>query len=116
MSGPIQSTKGNYNLFDIHNIQCTLNYGTDEVITMHSTGIGVDKLWACVLTSLQVNLGGASSSEGAADLSHTVASVFVTAHRSVVEMSERMLFEMKRHNYVTPTNYLELVTGYKRYS
>ena len=65
-------------------------------------------------TSLQVNLGGASSSEGAVDLSHAVASVFVTAHRSVVEMSERMLFEMKRHNYVTPTNYLELVTGYKR--
>ena len=29
-------------------------------------------------------------------------------------MSKRMLFELKRHNYVTPTNYLELVTGYKR--
>ena len=36
-------------------------------------------------------------------------------HRSVVDMSERMLVEMKRHNYVTPTNYLELVSGYKRW-
>ena len=26
-----------------------------------------------------------------------------------------MLLEMKRHNYVTPTNYLELVSGYKKY-
>ena len=43
-----------------------------------------------------------------------MASVFVTTHRSVVDMSERMLMEMKRHNYVTPTNYLELVAGYKR--
>ena len=29
-------------------------------------------------------------------------------------MSNRMLLEMKRHNYVTPTNYLELVSGYQR--
>lgn len=49
------------------------------------------------------------------DIRQSVASVFVTVHRSVVEMSERMLFEMKRHNYVTPTNYLELVSGYKKY-
>lgn len=47
------------------------------------------------------------------DIKTSVASVFVTVHRSVVEMSQRMLFEMKRHNYVTPTNYLELVSGYK---
>ena len=59
----------------------------------------------------EVNLG---EGERAAELHKSVASVFVTAHRSVVEMSERMLFEMKRHNYVTPTNYLELVSGYKR--
>ena len=49
------------------------------------------------------------------DIRQSVASVFVTVHRSVVEMSDRMLFEMKRHNYVTPTNYLELVSGYKKY-
>lgn len=28
-------------------------------------------------------------------------------------MSRRMLKEVKRHNYVTPTNYLETVRGYK---
>jgi len=36
-------------------------------------------------------------------------------HQSVVEISKKMLFEMKRHNYVTPTNYLELVIGYRTY-
>ncbi|CAG9862849.1 unnamed protein product [Phyllotreta striolata] len=34
-------------------------------------------------------------------------------HDSVVIYSEKMLNELKRHNYVTPTNYLELVYGYK---
>jgi dynein heavy chain len=42
-----------------------------------------------------------------------VAGVFVMMHLSVIEMSELMLLEMKRYNYVTPTNYLELVAGYK---
>ncbi|XP_050296141.1 dynein axonemal heavy chain 2 isoform X2 [Anthonomus grandis grandis] len=39
---------------------------------------------------------------------------FSTIHDSVVQYSKRMLNEMKRYNYVTPTNYLELVSGYKR--
>uniref|UniRef100_A0A3P8VN13 Dynein axonemal heavy chain 2 n=1 Tax=Cynoglossus semilaevis TaxID=244447 RepID=A0A3P8VN13_CYNSE len=42
-----------------------------------------------------------------------VASVFVTTHQSVAEVSRKMKLELKRHNYVTPTNYLELVSGYK---
>ena len=41
-----------------------------------------------------------------------LAQVFGRAHTSVIEYSDLMLEEMKRHNYVTPTNYLELVTGY----
>ena len=57
----------------------------------------------------------ASGGQEVTELQKNVATVFVTMHRSVVEMSERMLFEMKRHNYVTPTNYLELVSGYKLY-
>ena len=67
----------------------------------------------------EVNLGEQPKAQPGADsavvpdIKTSVASVFVTVHRSVVEMSERMLFEMKRHNYVTPTNYLELVSGYK---
>lgn len=43
-----------------------------------------------------------------------MASVFVTIHQSVVKMSQRMIREVKRWNYVTPTNYLELVSGYKK--
>ena len=44
-----------------------------------------------------------------------VAKIFASIHQSVVTMSKRMLFELKRHTYVTPTNYLELVSGYKRF-
>lgn len=47
------------------------------------------------------------------DTKGNVAKIFVTVHRSVVDTSKRMLLEVKRHNYVTPTNYLELVSGYK---
>ncbi|ESP04959.1 hypothetical protein LOTGIDRAFT_184938 [Lottia gigantea] len=43
-----------------------------------------------------------------------VATMFSVMHKSVSEYSARMLAEMRRHNYVTPTNYLELVSGYKK--
>ncbi|XP_068166166.1 dynein axonemal heavy chain 2 [Antennarius striatus] len=43
-----------------------------------------------------------------------VASICVTIHQSVVQVSQRMKLELRRHNYVTPTNYLELVAGYKK--
>uniref|UniRef100_A0A667XC84 Dynein axonemal heavy chain 2 n=1 Tax=Myripristis murdjan TaxID=586833 RepID=A0A667XC84_9TELE len=43
-----------------------------------------------------------------------VASIFVTMHQSVAQFSQRMKVELKRNNYVTPTNYLELVSGYKK--
>ncbi len=39
--------------------------------------------------------------------------VFVTAHQSVEETSRRMLAQLNRRNYVTPTNYLETVRGYR---
>lgn len=39
--------------------------------------------------------------------------VFVTAHQSVADVSKQMFQELKRHNYVTPTNYLETVRGYR---
>lgn len=38
-----------------------------------------------------------------------VAAVFSSMHTSVVVASDRMLVELKRYNYVTPTNFLELV-------
>ncbi|XP_018599950.2 dynein heavy chain 2, axonemal [Scleropages formosus] len=43
-----------------------------------------------------------------------VASIFVTIHQSVTQYSHKMKVELKRHNYITPTNYLELVSGYKK--
>uniref|UniRef100_H3DNF8 Dynein axonemal heavy chain 2 n=1 Tax=Tetraodon nigroviridis TaxID=99883 RepID=H3DNF8_TETNG len=46
---------------------------------------------------------------------HTnVASTFVTIHQSVAQMSLKMRLDVRRYNYVTPTNYLELVSGYKK--
>lgn len=53
-----------------------------------------------------MNLGGD-------EVKSNVSKVLATIHQSVSDISKKMLFEMKRHNYVTPTNYLELVTGYK---
>jgi dynein heavy chain, axonemal len=42
-----------------------------------------------------------------------VAAVFASAHKSVTVASARMVLELKRFNYVTPTNFLELVRGYR---
>lgn len=41
-----------------------------------------------------------------------VSSVFATTQQSVLAESRSMLARLGRHNYVTPTNYLELVKGY----
>ncbi|XP_029381754.1 dynein heavy chain 2, axonemal [Echeneis naucrates] len=43
-----------------------------------------------------------------------VANIFVNIHQSAAKTSQRMKLELRRHNYVTPTNYLELVSGYKK--
>ncbi|KAF1790945.1 P-loop containing nucleoside triphosphate hydrolase [Phytophthora cactorum] len=43
-----------------------------------------------------------------------IAAVFAVVHSSVMLASSQVLARMKRHNYVTPTNYLSLVTGYIR--
>ena len=42
-----------------------------------------------------------------------ISKTFAVMHTSVISESDRMLEELKRHNYVTPINYLELVSGYK---
>ncbi|XP_046821789.1 dynein axonemal heavy chain 2 [Vespa crabro] len=42
-----------------------------------------------------------------------IASTFASIHSMVSRFSVRMANEMKRYNYVTPTNFLELVFGYK---
>ncbi|XP_004521647.2 dynein heavy chain 2, axonemal [Ceratitis capitata] len=46
-------------------------------------------------------------------LQKAVAYVFSVIHSSVAQMSVQMLAEVKRHNYVTSPNYLELVSGFK---
>eukprot|EP00975_Prorocentrum_lima_P036653 7709660-Prorocentrum_lima.AAC.1 len=43
-----------------------------------------------------------------ADTKLRVARVFSQIHLDAIRLSRRMLSELKRHNYVTPTHYLEL--------
>merc|ERR1719181_7097 len=43
-----------------------------------------------------------------------IAATFATVHISVEASSDKMLNELKRHNYITPTHFLELVKGYKQ--
>ncbi|XP_043512192.1 dynein axonemal heavy chain 2 [Frieseomelitta varia] len=42
-----------------------------------------------------------------------IAATFSLIHETVSQFSNRMAAEMKRYNYVTPVNFLELVAGYK---
>ena len=42
-----------------------------------------------------------------------IAGVFADMHLSVINESQKMQLALKRYNYVTPTNYLELVKGYR---
>lgn len=50
---------------------------------------------------------------GTDHIKKSVSQVFVSVHTSVIDTSLRMIEELKRYNYVTPINYLELVKGYK---
>jgi dynein heavy chain len=50
---------------------------------------------------------------GTVEIKNNVCKVFETAHTSVHMMSTKMFDQLKRTNYVTPTNYLEFVGGYK---
>ena len=38
----------------------------------------------------------------------------VNIHQSVAEMSKQFLAELSRHNYITPTSYLELLGTFSR--
>jgi dynein heavy chain len=49
---------------------------------------------------------------GLAEVAENVSQIFAMVHTSVIDKSNKMLDELKRRNYVTPTNYLELVKGY----
>ena len=47
------------------------------------------------------------------EVKEALCTVFATCHRSTAEQSNEMLAVLKRKNYVTPTNYLEFVNGYR---
>lgn len=51
---------------------------------------------------------------GTPEVKRAVADVFVTAHTSVASTSAKMFKELRRMNYVTPTNYLEFVSIYEK--
>ena len=42
-----------------------------------------------------------------------ISSIFSIVHISAQDSSDQMLVELKRHNYITPTHFLELVKGYR---
>ncbi|XP_071050357.1 dynein axonemal heavy chain 2 isoform X2 [Onthophagus taurus] len=44
----------------------------------------------------------------------SMAATFATIHASVAQYAIKMAEELKRHTYVTPVNYIELVAGYKK--
>ncbi|KAL0236923.1 hypothetical protein PCE1_000320 [Barthelona sp. PCE] len=43
-----------------------------------------------------------------------IAATLVDIHTSVERLSEKMRDELRRHNYVTPTNFLDLLDSYKQ--
>ncbi|MFT7804825.1 dynein heavy chain 12, axonemal [Arapaima gigas] len=43
-----------------------------------------------------------------------VVSICKTFHTSAIELSQRFLSELGRHNYVTPTSYLELIAAFRQ--
>ena len=65
---------------------------------------------AKALLEIEVGKHGDKSED---EIRTSLADVFCTIHRSVSDASKKMLLELNRHNYVTATNYLELVSGYK---
>ena len=48
-----------------------------------------------------------------ADVKENIAKVMVTAHSSVSEAAADMEEKLKRKTFVTPTNYLAFVRGYR---
>ncbi|CDS41066.1 dynein heavy chain [Echinococcus multilocularis] len=66
------------------------------------------------LSDLDLLHGNEDALRISAKMKSGVARVFALMHNSVTQMSEKMMDELRRRNYVTPTNYLELVSGYKK--
>lgn len=69
----------------------------------------------CCLVPLQQVAAKQLATEnlGTPEIKTAVCNVFVTAHQSVEATSAKMFAQLKRRNYVTPTNYLETVRNYR---
>lgn len=65
---------------------------------------------------LGVGLGALRDVEselGIEEQTESLVDMFKIIHKSVEKISVRYLNEIRRHNYVTPTSYLELLSMYK---
>ncbi|KAJ7527535.1 hypothetical protein O6H91_16G059900 [Diphasiastrum complanatum] len=51
---------------------------------------------------------------GSPESKANISKLFVTIHKSALEMSAKMFTQLKRRNFVTPTSYLEFAKGYKK--
>ncbi|XP_076323890.1 dynein axonemal heavy chain 2-like [Tachypleus tridentatus] len=59
-------------------------------------------------------LDQAHLSESEKEMQMNLAKMFSQMQKSVMFMSERMMLEMKRQTYITPQNYIDMVSTYKR--
>ncbi|CAM6118761.1 unnamed protein product [Calypogeia fissa] len=66
------------------------------------------------LAEVAVRLMQPEENLGTSEVKNSVCKIFVTIHMSVFQMSEKMLVQVKRKNYVTPTSYLEFAKGYRK--
>jgi hypothetical protein len=56
----------------------------------------------------EIRMGESEDPAAEGAMKKKIAVIFSVAHLSVSNASGRMLLELRRHNYVTPTNYLEV--------
>nr|AML30862.1 axonemal inner arm dynein heavy chain 6 [Marsilea vestita] len=66
------------------------------------------------LLEVAIKLMADESTLNVGDTKAKVCKLFVTIHKSVVDTSAKMLANLKRHNYVTPTSYLDFAKGYRK--
>ena len=63
------------------------------------------------LHEVAVKLMADETALGTGDANAKVCKLFVTIHKSVVDMSAKMFAQHRRRNYVTPTSYLDFGKG-----
>ena len=63
------------------------------------------------LHEVAVKLMADETALGTGDAKAKVCKLFVTIHKSVVDMSAKMFAQHRRRNYVTPTSYLDFGKG-----